>query len=365
MPALRCASRRKTTGGPHEIYQTDRFEQIVDRGDAGADIAGGSVTGSAYLALKKLKGRDAILRACRHNLREIQAELGADSHIDASRTHLNQRIAGPASAQQVAALASDMLQGEGLDALRRDAVQGIEVVISLPVGALLDHAPFFQHALGWLQQQFAAPVLSAVQHQDEAAPHLHIIVLPLVSGKMCGSKLVGNKVRLTALQQDFYLQVAAAYGLARPVSKKRLPARQRQRLAGDIIASLSANPQQLADASVRQMLHGLLVDDPAPLATALGLDTHIPAAQKMQGFVDIMTRPVPAEKMQKPIGFGTQSKPIGFEHIPDAASKAYPSVGFARYSDTKPQAGCLHARSGGLHRLREAAGKAEARKDGR
>ncbi len=126
---------------------------------------------AAYLNVKKLKGLGKVLVAARHNLREIQAERGADASIDASKSRLNVILAGPYEALKVAALGDEAVTGK----LRRDAVRAIELLIGLPSSNAIDPVRFFTESLAWVREFFLAPVLSAVIHMDEAELHCHVL----------------------------------------------------------------------------------------------------------------------------------------------------------------------------------------------
>ena len=75
----------------------------------------------AYFAAKtvsmsKVNGRKPcdLLTAARHNLREIQAEMGSVGRIDPGRSATNAILAGPADAAQVQAKAASLLAAAGL-----------------------------------------------------------------------------------------------------------------------------------------------------------------------------------------------------------------------------------------------------------
>ena len=76
----------------------------------------------AYFAAKtigmsKVNGRKPcdLLTAARHNLREIQAEMGSVGRIDPGRSATNAILAGPTDAAQVQALAVSLLAAAGLN----------------------------------------------------------------------------------------------------------------------------------------------------------------------------------------------------------------------------------------------------------
>ncbi|AAZ97955.1 hypothetical protein Tbd_2002 [Thiobacillus denitrificans ATCC 25259] len=285
-----------------------------------------------YLRLKKLVGRDIVRVASKHNLRELQAELGAGSHIDHTRIGLNRVVAGPDRADDVAAEAERLMHSAGVARLRRDAVRGVEIIVSLPSSSTIDPESFFSESLAWVQGFFSVPVLSAVIHLDEAAPHFHVLLLPLVDGRMAGSDLVGNRTRLHAMQTSFFEQVGRGYGLTRPKVQKRLNPATRNKAASLIMTALQSSPEMLLRPEVENALLDLLKPNPAPMLTALSLPMPLREMER-QTFVGIMTKPC---KPEKPIGLGRDSKPIGFAEVSPKKRRSLSCVGFARKPSPLP-----------------------------
>jgi hypothetical protein len=286
-------------------------------------------TDNQFLRIKKLTGKSIISAAMKHNHREIQAEQGADSHIDATRTHLNIILAGAVTAGGVSSHAERLMLEAGVGKLRRDAVRGLELIISLPPASTVNQSAFFSDALAWVQGFYGLPVLSAVIHNDEATPHVHIIMLPLIDGRMKGSDLVGNRARLQALQTGFYEQVGRMYGLTRPKPPQRISAATRLKSASLIVSALQSDPDLLVSPGIESALLATIGRDPEPLLSALGLSVpHPPKSTK--SFVQIMTKPC---KPEKPIGFASSSKPIGFGDYVTKKEQTLSCVGFA---DPKP-----------------------------
>lgn len=174
------------------------------------------------IGMSKLRegGPVSLLTAARHNLREIQAELGADGHIDATLMYLNETWVGPGTAVKVVELSDQIMNEAGLNAaaMRKNRCQAIEIVFSLPTRTMLDTASYFAECLKWSQMVFALPVLSAVLHRDEGAPHLHVLLLPVLGGKQIGSKPI-NRTGLHRLRESFFRNVAAPAGLCRSQAK--------------------------------------------------------------------------------------------------------------------------------------------------
>jgi hypothetical protein len=263
-----------------------------------------------FLRIKKLTGKAIIEVAARHNLREILAEMGAahDSPIDPARTANNIILRGGDTAAMIMASAQFMMNQAGVGPLRKDAVRALEIVVSLPVNSTIDQGRFFDDAVAWVDQHFGARVISAAVHNDEAAPHCHVLLLPLVDGRMIGSDLMGGKAKLQTMQADFHNKVGQPHGLTRQTAQKRPGAAIRRQAIDSALAVLEAH-SGLTDAVLRALLEPHLID-PAPLLAALNLDMPVPKAIK-GGFVKLMTRPCRVEKT--PIGFETKI-PIGFAH---------------------------------------------------
>lgn len=257
--------------------------------------------GAHFLAVKPLSVKttrascaDAvILNVMRHNARELQAEIGvgADSGIDASRIHLNVTLHGPATADGVASAARDAMREHGIVAPRKNATLGIEIVASLPAGLLIDHLAYFRDTAAWAQQHYRVPLLSAIVHNDESSPHLHLVLLPVRDGKLVGSELLGNRATMKAMQKDFHEQVAKQYGLRMPAAKKRHSAAQRAAGIALLRETLQAN-SGLTECAIEALLvpHA---KNPEPLLVALGLAMPSPVVKG--SFVATMTRKVRPE----------------------------------------------------------------------
>ena len=262
------------------------------------------------LRIKKLTGGGIIKAAARHNLREIQAEQGANSHIDPTRTHLNIILRGADNAADVASLAVQLMAQTKVKR-RSDQVLGLEVIVSLRPASGIDEKAFFDAAVCWADSFFEIPILSAVIHNDEAAPHCHIVMLPLFDGRMIGSALVGNKARLSAIQADFFDKVGQPYGLTRPTPQKRFSSVARAKAAAMVVELLKTHPMQLNEPAICDALRDAVTDNPMPVMAALGLDMPESKKPKSKTFAGIMTKRC---KPEKPIGFNQSAKviPIGF-----------------------------------------------------
>jgi hypothetical protein len=239
------------------------------------------MTGGAVLRGGKLTGPAKVRDASAHNKRTIKAELRAGGSIDPTRTHLNERLAGPATPDAVAALATERMAAAGVVKLRKDAVTAIEWLVSLPPGLVGDERAFFVSAMDWLAGLFGGSenVLSADIHRDEASPHMHLLLLPLIDGRMVGSDTFGGPAKLRAVHAGFYDNVCAPYGL------KRYPRKLAGASKAAAVSLVLAELKKCNDPCLRSLLWPVVRDrleaDPGPFTEALGLALPaVPAARR-------------------------------------------------------------------------------------
>lgn len=237
------------------------------------------MSGAAFMRIKKLKGGGIIKVAAQHNKREIQAELGATGSIDPTRSHLNLVLAGPAAAADVGQLAKDMMKAAGVGKLRKDAVQALEIVFSLPPGHGLDDRAYFVACAEWAGANFggAHNVLSVDIHRDESQSHCHVLILPLVDGRMIGNKITGGKQKVAALQKDFHANVAALHGLRK--APARLSGVAKEAGAKAVLQKLREASDGALQSLVWPQLREAMERDPSPFLLALEIELAAPQKQ--------------------------------------------------------------------------------------
>lgn len=286
------------------------------------------MSASGFFRMQKLKGSGKVLAASRHNKRQIQAERGADGHIDATRIALNLSIHGPSTPDEVAALARSLMAAAGVKPQKKNAVLGIEQIFSLPPNTAIDPESYFRDCLQWVAQHFGGidNVLSADVHFDESAPHLHVLILPLVDGRMNGSDLFGNRQRLQFLHTDFHAAVAGRYGLSK--APARLQGQAKEKTVQTVIKQIQATNDGALKSALWPVVRDLIDRDPAAFAQALGLDIARPTKKKVRTMAQIFTsKGKGSNRPIKPIGIEGRPKPIGLE-IP-SKSLSLCSVGIA------------------------------------
>lgn len=273
------------------------------------------------ISLSRYGGRkpQTLMDAARHNLREIQAEFGADSHIDASRIAENVLLAGPGTAEGVQAVAGEWLDGAGIDPskLRRDHCQAIEVLFSLPEQSGLEPVAYFRSCLEWASAETRLPVLSAVIHMDEAAPHLHVLMLPVQGSIHVGNKSIA-KTQLKVLADSFFNTVAGPAGLKRMGAKMVGPVKRMAVAAVLRTCEAQGMPEKVG--VLWPILRAAIERDPTKAVQALNLS---------EGEIRGGGKGAP-----NPIGFEQRhpeatQKPIAFEKHPQK-TRNLSCVGFAQ-----------------------------------
>jgi Plasmid recombination enzyme len=224
------------------------------------------------IGLSKRAGRKpcSLLSAARHNLREIQAELGADGRMDAKRSQLNEILFGESIAADVHAFAQKTLFEWRIQQRRKDYVQAIEMVFSLPANSSLDQRAYFQACLDWVFIQMGREnVLSAVVHRDEAAPHCHVLILPCKDSSYVGGQLI-KRGPLMSLRKSFEQDVAHKHGL-RAVSKKNMSALERNEQSQMVLDHLQRSHDPVVKSHIWAFVRQEIQLNPEGYLDSLGL----------------------------------------------------------------------------------------------
>lgn len=287
-------------------------------GGAPGAIEAGAMSGAAFLRIKKLKGGGIITAAARHNRRVIQAEIGASGSIDPTRSHLNETLSGPSTAADVGQLAKDLMTAAGVTKLRKDAVMALEIVFSLPPGHSIDDQAYFSDCAAWAGVYFggAQNILSVDIHRDESQHHCHVLLLPLIDGRMDGSNMIGGKQKLMAMQKQFHLDVAAPHGLSK--APARLTGATKQAAATAVLKKMRETGDSALQSAAWPNIRAAIENDPA--AFLMALDVQLQAPQKK-------LRTMAAIFTSKGKGKTKEANPIGF--TPAVKGQTLCSVGFA------------------------------------
>jgi hypothetical protein len=240
---------------------------------------------SQVIRLGKIKSNMKLLAAFRHNLREIQKELGADSHIDSKKSSNNILLRGGQTSNSCFDTYKSLLKTAGITTLRKDAVLCVEYLFALSANTSISIDDYFEESVQWLENYTGCRVLSAVIHLDENAPHMHVLLMPLRDGRMQGSKLAGNRQTIHALKRDHFEKVAKNFGLQQSISLSNQDKNQVAALAYGIILQ---SPDLLKNPDVKHALLRVIANDPVMLQQSLCIEIS-PKPKKLRTLTQTMT----------------------------------------------------------------------------
>src|SRR5450830_1403439 len=215
---------------------------------------------------------DILLKAAKHNLREITAELHPDStnHINSKLSHHNQILRGKSTA----------------------------------LGVVSDNNRFpfdgnacFEDFVLWVESYFPSiPILSAVAHWDESTPHIHVILLPLIDGRLQGHVVMGNRSQINKMRESCFEAVGKKYGMDL-TKRDKLDVAEATVIASDTINTIVTNPELLKDVRIKNVLVAAIAGNPYPLAGLVNATKHKKRSKpRKQTFVGIMTSAVKPDK---------------------------------------------------------------------
>lgn len=187
----------------------------------------------------KIKSEKHLMVALKHNLREI---INPNCSIDPSKSGSNYNFGFAGSSQSKLKMCKRLITEAGIK-LRKDAVLAVELVVSLSSWDT-DHKAIFNDIFEWAQKYYGVTIISFDVHLDESFPHCHLLLLPLVSGRMIGSKLVGYKTKITMMKKSIENSVTKLYGILRSENINAISSKKT--LANEVIERLQNDPIKIS-----------------------------------------------------------------------------------------------------------------------
>lgn len=254
------------------------------------------------MSLQRLSGHGRLLQAARHNRRTLAPEVDVAGSINPERSHLNETLYGPPTPEAVASRAKAQLcSAVGNRTIRKDAVLGIELLFSLPLNHhLTDDRPYFERCWRWAADEFGGidNILSVDVHRDEAAPHCHVLVLPLLNGRLQGARMLGYKAAFAERQVRFHKQVAQPFGLGKAPGV--LSALQRRTAALLVRKCLEARQDSALGSAVWPAIRQSLEANPLFFLQLLDLPVpDAPTGRRQKTMAEIFTSPGKGPKVER------------------------------------------------------------------
>lgn len=127
------------------------------------------------LWLGRIKGKNGILEAFKHNKRTLQTERGSGANIDATRTSLNYSLVNNDKPEDLALYATMQMMRAGAYPPRRNQVMAVEVLFSLPINRhQQDTRQFFTDCFEWVKNTFDGEILGFDVHFIDRMAFVHI-----------------------------------------------------------------------------------------------------------------------------------------------------------------------------------------------
>lgn len=175
------------------------------------------------MRMEKIKSGVALGGALRHNTREVMPKNADPALSDGNYC--------PFSTEE----SLKRFKGILPEKVRKNAVVAIETVITaspewFEKATSAERKEFFGQSEDWVRKFFGNEnVLNVAIHRDEKTPHMHVIAMPIVDGKLNAKALIGGtKYRMRDLQDDFYASLSKKLGLDRGISKEETGSKHRK-----------------------------------------------------------------------------------------------------------------------------------------
>ena len=182
----------------------------------------------SIIRVQKMNGQ-AIKGIQIHNQREKESETNPDirkedMHMNYDLIHGNKQVDYKKEIQKVI---SENVKSD--KKVRKDAVLVSEFLITSDTSFFSNLSPteqkrYFETTKDFLAKRYGEQnLIYATVHNDERTPHMHVGVVPVTEdGRLSAKDVVGNRMQLVKLQDDFNAHVKAhGYDLARGISSKR------------------------------------------------------------------------------------------------------------------------------------------------
>jgi hypothetical protein len=211
--------------------------------------------------------------AQKHNQRLIVQEIGGYGSIDGSQIALNLELV-TLNGKSYEEAVLDVLRAHGLDLdhynyRKKNRGYAVELVFSVTAGHHCDFNAMYADSLGWLRSYYPeCQIIHAVIHHDEDTPHMHVILVPLVNGKLQAAKISGYTGVSQKRNLSLFEYLDKRYGLTFPVYLKGAAKKAGAKLA---IQRYLAMPSHEIKRVLEQPILNSIYARPEPYLYALGI----------------------------------------------------------------------------------------------
>jgi len=167
----------------------------------------------AVIRIAKIKSAVSLQNASKHNTREKVPKNALPERLKANQIEVCK------TTKQV----MDLYNKKIPEKVRKNAVHALEFIITASHDYQGDWGKYFDDSVNWLEKNFGGKgnLLQIAMHGDEKTPHLHVLLMPLLDGKLNAKHYIGgHRDRMIDLQDSFWEEVGKKNGLNRGVEKQ-------------------------------------------------------------------------------------------------------------------------------------------------
>ncbi len=176
--------------------------------------------GYAFMSCDKVKTLTHLEGKMKHNYRDIDVPNADPNDWNKNIELLASGRVDYIKAYEAKVGASDYYKNRKV---RKDAVKAIEVMMtcSHKDAENIDLEKWKEANADWIKKTFGEDnVVSLVYHGDEATPHIHGIVIPMINGSLNCRQLLGSRQNFKE-RQDSYAKAMAPFGLERGLKNSK------------------------------------------------------------------------------------------------------------------------------------------------
>lgn len=98
--------------------------------------------------------------------------------------------------------------------VRKGAVLGIEFLAAFTHGAKIDAVEWAKDTFSWACERFGREnIISAIVHRDEFTTHMHLVMVPMVNGRLCCREILGGRDKLSAIQDSYHEAISKRHSI--------------------------------------------------------------------------------------------------------------------------------------------------------
>jgi hypothetical protein len=195
--------------------------------------------------LLKLNGKkQTLILAELHNTRKLSNPIFSYGNIDPEKSHLNIELVSCDGSFEDKAIeiVKNTVNDFFTDGRYRNRSRGygIEFVFNVTSSFTCDFYSLYSDSLDWLKSQLPeCPILQAVIHMDEGTPHMHVILVPIVGGRLKADEVRGFKYVNTSRHISLFDYLKNKYDLTYPIYLRGAAKKAGAKLAVEALGRLS------------------------------------------------------------------------------------------------------------------------------